>query len=143
MKLSDVNSRDIPIIWPLVQGYVESAMERGIGEYDIVDVFNSLMEGTMRLWIVYTDEGEVKGATICELHQYPRMRVAVVLYSAGVDFESWGHYVECLEDWALHNGAEVLIAYTRPGLAKKLKDHGFTTTQHVVSKQISRGKRLH
>lgn len=142
-----INTTDVPIedvkwMWPLVEEYIQSALDKGLGQYDIVDVFNGLMDETMRLWVTY-EQDNVLGVAVTMVHAYPRKRVAHVLLMSGRGFELWSEQIKCIESWAKQNGAELLTAHTRPGVAKEMQAYGFRNTHQVICKVLALPSHLH
>ena len=143
IKVTDVDVSDVKWMWPLVEGYLYDALDRSLGEYDIVDVFNGLMDETMRLWISYDAMEDIKAVAVTMINAYPRRTIANILLLAGKDMSSWQEQIGCIEDWAKQNGADTLIAHTRPGIVKEMKSHGFRNTHQVICKVLARPSHLH
>lgn len=142
LKVSDVNAEDIDILWPRVQGYLQSALDHGQGEYNLEDIRLQLIADMMRLWIVYDSDGEIHAAAVCEIKQFPQKRICYVVLAGGVEIDNWLHDAAAVEQWARENGADAVVALTRKGMAKKLREFGYREVYTVVQQDIT-DRRLH
>lgn len=140
--VTDVNAEDVDILWPKISDHLQAALDRGQGEYRLEDIHNYLIEGQMRLWILYDREGRLLSSAVCEIHDYPQKRVCTVVLTGGETVDHWAYGMAAIEDWARQNKADAVVAYTRRGIAKLLQQNGFTETYTVVQKELSE-RRLH
>lgn len=140
--VTDVDAEDVEILWPKIRDYLASALEHGQGEYNIDDIHYSLLDGSMRLWILYNADGELLSSAVCEIRKYPQKTVCYVILTGGDSIEHWSYAMAAIEDWALQNGADAVAAYTRRGVAKMLQSSEFNTVYTVVQKELSE-RRVH
>tara|TARA_R100000664_G_scaffold2953_1_gene6919 strand:+ start:546 stop:968 length:423 start_codon:yes stop_codon:yes gene_type:complete len=118
-----VNPRDIPYIWNQVKPLVDKALEYSSGEITSNDLLKLLLNGRNELWCGIDDTG-VTSAGITEIVTYPQKRILRIITWAtrsGKDQELWTGALSNVEEYARHNGCDLLEAYARKGLAKKLK----------------------
>lgn len=138
VKITDVNVEDIDVLWGMVEPLIEKGLEHTLGGWNVDDIYRALHDRNVRLWITYTDDGKILAAAICEIRKFPQRTVAYILIAAGKDIELWEAHYESIGEWAMENGADVLVAYTRPGIAKRLKPYGFKSKQVVIVKELTR-----
>ncbi len=142
ITITDVEAGDVDILWEKVKGNLELSLEYGRGEYTMEDVHLALLDGSMRLWIGYDDKGKLLASAVCQLVNYPQKRVCYVLIAGGGFFEIWEEASVCIEDWAKANGAHSICAYTRKGVAKKMRNYEWREVYTVIEKDLGK-RRLH
>lgn len=142
MKVTDINTEDVELLWPRVEHFLQSALDQGQGEYTLEDIKLQLMTGLMHLWVAYDEEGIILASAVSEIRNYPQKRVCFVVLMGGEDMERWLHTSAAVQHWAMENGADAVRGYVRKGLAKKLKDFGYRDIYTVVQQDLV-NRRLH
>lgn len=142
VTITDVNAEDIDILWEKVKGNLALAIEYSRGEYTLEDIHLSLISGFMKLWIGYDKDGKLLASAVCELVNYPQKKVCYVVLAGGGFFDIWTKASVCIEDWALANGADTMAAFTRRGVAKKMKAFDYNEVYTVIQKDLTK-RRLH
>lgn len=142
VKVTDVNTEDIELLWPRVEPFLQGALEHSQGEYSLEDIKLQLMTGLMRLWIAYDEEGIILASAVSEIRIFPQKRVCFVILMGGENMERWLHTSAAVQHWAMENGADSVVGYVRKGLAKKLKDFGYREIYTVVQQDLV-NRRLH
>lgn len=142
ITISDVEAQDVDILWEKVQGNLELALEHSRGEYSMEDIHLALIKGGMKLWIGYDEEGVLLASAVCELVNYPQKRVCYIVLAGGGFFDIWTQASICIEEWALANGADMISAFTRRGVAKKMRAFDYRETYTVINKDLTQ-RRLH
>lgn len=140
--VTDVNAEDVDKLWEMVKGNLEHALEYSRGEYTIEDIYWLLLSGDMRLWIAYDAAGKLQTSAVCEMRSYPQKVICYIVLSGGGSFANWKYAVDMIEDWAIENGADAVCAYTRPAIAKGLREHGYASAYTVIHKDLKE-RRLH
>ncbi len=138
IKITDVCVEDLDLVWPLVVPLLEGALKYTLGGRSLTDVYCQLVERTASLWISYEDTGRIHAAAVCEIRRYPRRTICVISLMGGEDIELWEEHYKSIGEWAVENGASALVAYARPGVAKRLAAHGFTSKRVVISKELEK-----
>ena len=118
-----VNPRDIPYLWNQVKPLIDKALKHGSGEVTSNDLLKLLLEGQNELWCGIDQTG-VTSAGITEIVTYPQKRILRIITWAtrsGKDQELWTGALSNVERYARQNQCELLEAYARKGLARKLK----------------------
>ena len=121
-------------MWERCVPMIDEALKHSEGELLKEDILPHLMEGNMRLWIGVED-GEVIGCMVTEIVKYPRKRIVrVITIAANKSMDSWYHFMPMLEGYAVNNNCFALEAWTRKGMARKLKD--WKCSYQVITKEI-------
>lgn len=140
--ITDVEAEDTEYLWEKVKYNLAPALEYGRGEYSLEDIKLALIENTMRLWIAYDERGVLLASAVCELVKYPQKKICYIVIAGGGFFDLWTEASACIEDWARANGADAISAYTRKGVAKKMKDFEYREVYTVIQKDLT-ARRLH
>ena len=75
--IEGIRSGEIEAWWPLVEEYLNAAMEYSLGEYSIADIKKSCISKNMQLWVKIGTE--VEGAFITKISMYPQKNILCVL----------------------------------------------------------------
>lgn len=140
--VTDVEPEDVEILWAKVKGHLQKAVERNQGEFNLDDIYTGLIINDMRLWIVYNEEGELLGSAVCEIQNYPQKKVCLIRLLGGDEFVAWIHTIKAIEEWAVENGADSIVAYSRKGFVKLMKPYGYKEAYTVISRNLSE-RRIH
>lgn len=140
--ITDVNAKDIDVLWEKVKYNLALALERSLGEYVLEDIRLALIEENMKLWIAYDEDGILLASAVCEIVKYPQKKVCYIVLAGGGFFDIWVEASMCIEDWARANGADAISAFTRRGVAKKMKDFEYREVYTVIQKDLT-ARRLH
>ena len=108
--------------WPIIEPWLEAAMQRGARLYEPDDVREACEHKEMLLWVAI-DSDEIIGMTVTSLQKYPRMTIAAIKWGGGRlgrGREWLLPMVATLRQWAEHEGAEILMGGGRKGWL-----HGF------------------
>jgi hypothetical protein len=135
-KVVLVSPDDISMVWDDVVVFIDEALKHGEGELKSEDLILPLSQGEQRLWVALED-GKIIAAMITEIIPYPRKRVLRIITIAAKDghgMEKWYDFLPMVEGFALNNGCSSLEAWTRKGMARKLKD--WTHHYMVITKQL-------
>ena len=122
-KVVLIQPDDLDMVWDEVVPLIESALKYLEGEVIPEDLVQPIKTGKMQLWVALS--GGVIAAMITEIVVYPRKRVLRVITIAGKDgrgMSKWYGFLPLVEGFALSNNCSSLEAWTRKGMAKKLKD---------------------
>ena len=122
-KVVLIQPGDLELVWDEVVPLIEAALKYSEGEVIPEDLVQPIKTGKMQLWVAMS--GGVIAAMITEIITYPRKRVLRVITIAGKDgrgMSKWYGFLPLIEGFALSNNCSSLEAWTRKGMAKKLKD---------------------
>lgn len=142
ITVTDVNIRDIDTLWPLVKDLLQRAIDRNQGEFTLEDIYDSLVLGTMTLWIAYDKDRKIQASAVCEMRRFSQRLICYIILLSGEGFEDWHWAINAIEEWARENGADAIAAYTRLGFIKTMKKYGFRVPYTVIQKDLT-DRRLH
>ena len=120
-KVALVEAEDIDMVWDDVSPLIEKALRHAEGELIPDDIKKHLDSANLRLWVALKDK-DVIAAMVTEIIQYPRKKIVRVITLAGKDMSMWYKFLPMLEGYAIRNGCSSLEAWSRKGMARKLKD---------------------
>ena len=130
-----VQPNEIPYIWIEVKPLIEKALTHANGEMLSEDVLSLLLQNKEHLFIGYTND-EIQSALVGEIIDYPRKKVfRIITWStkSGHDYEAWIDLFDTIEYFAKSKGCDSIEAWTRKGLARKLK---WDNEYSVITKNI-------
>ena len=120
-KVALVEAEDIDMVWDDVSPLIEKALRHAEGELIPDDIKKHLDSANLRLWVALKDK-DVIAAMVTEIIQYPRKKIVRVITLAGKDMSLWYDFLPMLEGYAIRHGCSSLEAWSRKGMARKLKD---------------------
>jgi hypothetical protein len=135
MKAVGVLSHLTPKAWPLVEGWIRSALERAKADCTAEDVREQLADTRMQLWLAW-DGDHAKGCCITELVSTARGLCCNLVVVAGVDFKAWRPLIESIKAWAREKGCARLEASGRAGWERLVADDGWRKTRVVIEMDL-------
>ena len=120
-KIFLLEAEDIDLVWDDVVPLIEKALQHAEGELVPDDIKKHLDKGDLRLWIALEGK-ETIAAMVTEVIQYPRKKIVRVITLAGRNMDMWYDFLPMIEGYAIRNGCSSLEAWSRKGMARKLKD---------------------
>lgn len=113
--------------WPLAEPYLRKVLRFHPFLRDSTDLLALLMEGSAQL-VVYTDAGQVTGAAVMEVHDYPSVRVANILALAGQPgfLKRIKEAEAFLQRWSRGKGCASMSMLGRPGWSKTVGALGYS-----------------
>ena len=130
-----VTPKEIPYIWVSVKPLIEKALVHANGEMLSSDILKLLLNNKEYLFIGY-DNDEILSALVGEIINYPQKKVfRIITWSteSGHDYEAWIDLFDTIEYFARSKGCNSIEAWTRKGLARKLK---WDNEYSVITKNI-------
>jgi len=130
-----VNPNDIDQVWEDVKPLLDKALVHSDGEMLSSDILDLILDGREVLW-VGIDNGEIFCAGVTEVITYPRKKVLRIITFAsksGHDYELWKDFTDIIEGFGVRHECSSIEAWTRKGLAKKLK---WDNEYSVITKDI-------
>ena len=127
MKITLVPTEHIESVWPKVQSYMERAAKYTYGRFTAEDIKSELLKhsNVQQLWIAF-EEGDVYGAYVTEIVQYPRLKTCVIHFLGGKHFKKWGWLgLEILQKFAKEHECDVMESFGRPGWKKIWEKDGY------------------
>ena len=121
VKVYLLDPPDVDSLWGHIEPLISKSLKHAEGELIPDDLIPHLDDGKLRVWIAVED-GEIIAAMVTEIIHYPRKKIVRVITLSGKDMNSWYQFLPMLEGYAISNGCSSLEAWTRKGMARKLKD---------------------
>ena len=134
-KAQRVQPNEIPYIWIDIKPLIDKALVHANGEMLTSDVLKLLLENKEHLFIGF-DNDEILSALVGEIIHYPQKKVfRIITWStkSGHDYEAWIDLFDTIEYFAKSKGCDSIEAWTRKGLARKLK---WDNEYSVITKNI-------
>lgn len=114
-----VPTADVPEAWPHVAPLLQRALDQTWGEYEIIDIFDAIIDGRQQLHVIGTPDDGVLAAATTEVVQYPRRKALRVHLLGGSRLNGWRDiWEEHLMSGALAIGADQVEFIGRPGWAR-------------------------
>ncbi len=133
-----VKPEDLPYVWDEVKPLIDKALSHANGEMNSSDVLNFLFDEVQLLWVgIKNDNIFCAGTT--EVVNYPQKKILRIITFAsktGHYYELWKDFADTLEDFGTKIGCNALEAWTRKGLAKKLK---WENEYSVITRNFNKG----
>ena len=124
MKVSMVPTKHVTDIWDAVKPHLKKAADYTYGRYEVDDILDCITDYDYTLWIAF-DEESIKGAVVTMMAQYPRKKYLDMVFTGGVELESWkAQMLDLLQKWAFDNECSGIECTGRPGWAKIFKTDG-------------------
>jgi hypothetical protein len=124
-------------VWPMVQGYVQEALDKGgdfpewADGYNIHHVQNFVTSGQWLLFVAADEEKVIHGAMTVSFISYPLHRVAFVT-TAGGKLIANPELLEQLKALVKPHGATKIQAFCRESMARLLSRVGFEPRNILV-----------
>lgn len=126
MHVSAVPTEHVISVWPKVRPHMEKAAVWTHGRYEVGDILDCLLEGERQLWIVFEDDGEIKGAVVTGFNVYPRKKYLDLTFIGGDDGFSWKEpMLKMLQHWAYDTQCDGIESSGRAGWSRIFKDDGY------------------
>jgi hypothetical protein len=134
--IEGIKGENIEVWWPLVEEYLNAALEHGLGEYTTEDIKKSCKSKDMQLWVKLGKE--VEGAFITKISEYPQKNILCVLLLGGKNFSSWRDEADVLLNaFGKENKCEYVELFGRKGWGKVLKDLNYKEQTRLYAKEIT------
>jgi len=125
MQVSVVLPEYIELVWPKIETYMIGAAQYTYNRFTADDIKKGLINSPQQLWIAY-DEGEIYGAVVTEVFNYPSMKALIMHFTGGKKLIRWKKpMLELLQRFAKDHGCSVIESYGRPGWEKVFKNDGY------------------
>lgn len=137
ISIQPVETNFVQRIWPLVEGYLQSALDKGQGpaDYNIHHVQMFLTSGQWLLVVAVDEDNVVHGAMTVSFINYPMSRVAFITATGGKGIVN-SNSLEQLKSIVQARGATKLQAFGRDSMVKLLEKSGFEPRTTLVEVTI-------
>jgi len=121
--------------WPLVEKYVQSAIQYGNGDYTIEQIKLLVCMGQWLLLVAVDESGNVHGAATVSFLNYPNSRVAFITFIGGRLISNRDTYMQ-MSMILKARGATKIQGMARPSIARLWKRYGFNDVATLVESKI-------
>ena len=133
--IEGIKGENIETWWSLVEEYLITALEYGLGEYSIGDIKNACKSKDMQLWVKM--DREVKGAFITKIAKYPQKNLLCVILLGGDEFQEWRDEADALLNaFGKEHNCEYIELFGRKGWGRALKDIDYKEITRLFAKEI-------
>ena len=121
-------------LWDVARDYLQPAIERNRGEFELEDIYNLIRDQKMQLWGLH--DGALKAVMVTEIVCYPRLKRLRVVLIGGHEMDKWLPVVmESLDRFKEQTGCDGIELLGRRGWVKQLAEYGYQEYETVVIKQ--------
>lgn len=137
ISIQHVDTNFVQRIWPMVEGYLQSALDKGEGpaDYNIHHVQMFLTSGQWLLVVAVDEDNVVHGAMTVSFINYPMSRVAFITATGGKGVVNSAS-LEQLKSIVQARGATKIQAFGRESMVKLLAKSGFEPRTTLVEVTI-------
>ncbi len=133
--IEGIKGESVEVWWPLVEEYLNTALEYSLGEYSITDIKNACISKNMQLWVKLGKE--TKGAFVTKIAKYPQKNLLIVILLGGNEFQEWRDEADALLNaFGKENNCEYVELFGRKGWGKMLKDIDYKEVTRLFAKEI-------
>ena len=134
MILQRVDISHVHHVWPMVEGFLSSALEYSQGDYTLEQVKSLVAMGNWTL-VVAVDDNGVQGAATVDFFNRPNNRVAFIT-AIGGRLVSSENSVEQLKELLGSFGATCIEGAARESIARLWSRYGFEEKYRIVGVKI-------
>jgi hypothetical protein len=134
MNIERVDPMHVHHVWPVVEGFIASALDHSKGDYTLDQVKTLVAMGNWTLLVAVDDNG-VQGAATVDFFNRPNDRVAFVT-SIGGRLVSSPDSVEQLKKLLGSLGATCIEGAARESIARLWSRYGFEEKYRIVGVRI-------
>ena len=133
--IEGIKGESVEAWWPLVEEYLNTALEYSLGEYSIDDIKNACISKNMQLWVKVGKQA--KGAFVTKIAKYPQKNLLIVILLGGDEFQEWRDEADALLNaFGKQNNCEYVELFGRKGWGKMLKDIDYKEVTRLFAKEI-------
>lgn len=111
----------IDAVWPLIEPFLQEALEYGNGRWASRDFQGFCRDDVMQLWLIL-DNGAVTAMAITELINYPQKKICRIVVCGGRNVGRWLNERRHIDEWARQNGCQAMELIGREGWARMMPD---------------------
>ena len=133
--IEGIKGESVEVWWPLVEEYLNTALEYSLGEYSIDDIKNACISKNMQLWVKVGKQ--TKGAFVTKIAKYPQKNLLIVILLGGDEFQEWRDEADALLNaFGKENNCEYVELFGRKGWGRMLKDIDYKEVTRLFAKEI-------
>ena len=126
MEVTLVPAEDVPFVWDKVVPHLDKCIPYTYGRYELADILEVLLFNDHHLWVAFEENGEVHGAVVTQISEYPRKKCLDMVFCGGVKLALWkDEMLATLQDWAHDHGCDCIESNGRAGWGRIFKNDGY------------------
>ena len=134
-EVGGVQPEALNAIWPHIEDLVVRALDEARGEYTLVEIYESILQGKMQLWVV--SEGvQLLSVFVTEIIDYSQHRVCMIVLAAGENLKALLEQLSIVEAWAEELEADEVRVQGRRGWLRAMANQGYVEEYTVIGKQL-------
>lgn len=127
----------IGTLWNDVKNYLELAIDRSNGRWDLETLHSSLLNDTQHLWVAFDKEKKIDGVATTIFSVYPCRKMLTIDFVGGNNITAWGwDMLDRFYSWAKDNDCDGVEVMARPGFWKWLKEDGFKRSHIAYERKV-------
>lgn len=139
IRISPIRPELIDVIWPAVENLLEPSVDTSKGKFEIADVRDDILSGSLVLWMVWQENKPVAFYTT-RIVQYPQRLAMAMDWVGGKNIQSWMHKaLDEMEAHARNNGCQHLEGFGRLAWGRLLKRRGWEPEYVAYRMELSDG----
>lgn len=137
LNVRHVDTNFVQQVWPMVEGYIQSALEKDgtCTDYNIHHIQSFLTTGQWLLLVAIDEQNQIHGAMTISFVNYPLHRVAFVTTTGG-KFIANPELFDQLKVIVKQRGATKVQAFGRESMVRLLAKSGFEPRNTLVEVQL-------
>lgn len=139
VDISPVRIEQVHLIWPVVKGMLQKALDYTDGELTLNDIYNTLMTGERALWVVFKDNEPIACVTTRIDQHKSGLKICVIDFAGGHSFKEWDTFTDYIEPYYASLGCTKMEIAGRKGWLRLHTAKNFKLKYCVLRKDISHG----
>lgn len=136
IEIRPILSTDAHLYWPKASTMLSKAFKYTDGEFDLEELFKSIIEQRRALWVVFENGNEIAAIT-SRVDEYPTgLRVAVIDFAGGEKFHLWKNFTDYISPFYKSLNCDMLEIAGRLGWLRLHTDKGFKIRYYVMRKEL-------
>lgn len=135
MRLKQCQPNEVLQYWPVINGWIASALDHGGVFLTPEGVWSALLLNQMTLWLAMEGD-DVRACAVTQVIQYPKIKACNYIALGGIGMDDWLHLRVGIEDHAKACGCEAMESISRPGIVRKMRDHGYLPLVSILRKAL-------
>jgi hypothetical protein len=140
MRITQVPSTLSPVVWPVIERFVDKSTEYSGGRTESEDIRKDVESGRAILWVAHDESHETHGFVTGQIIDYPGMKVLALQFTGGRKLKSWASDMwNTLESFARDNGCSKIEGAGRIGWLRFMKQFGCSPAFFIYEKDLRDG----
>jgi hypothetical protein len=118
-------------VWEEIRPMLLKTLEYSDGKYLPEDIYQSIKNNDMQLWVVYDKTG-LLSFCITQILNYPQKKILSLPFVGGKEMFRWLNLTEIIKEFAREKKCDFAEGYARDGWLKVLKPLGFEKSYSII-----------